>query len=210
MPKKIALTYKGPHKGLRRISSGSQADGAAETLQGADRDAAGVNSDRESLNLVVPQLISRTIDAWTRGQFVLHTIVEQFLAVALAGVHSHVRAERDADLCGGTSGEGYSDAYRREDLVAVVCVGGRNHARKAADESHVRRGFGEDVRIDGDRDDYCVGVSHRRREHIAALDQLAAGAGRPRHRAVHCDYVPAGAAKSAHAVQARRRRPSTG
>ncbi len=37
-----------------------------------------------SLNLVVPQLISRTIDAWTRGQFVMHTIVEQFLAVALA------------------------------------------------------------------------------------------------------------------------------
>ncbi len=36
-----------------------------------------------SLNLVVPQLISRTIDAWTRGQFVMHTIVEQFLAVAL-------------------------------------------------------------------------------------------------------------------------------
>ena len=36
-----------------------------------------------SLNLVVPQLISRTIDSWTRGQFVMHTIVEQFLAVAL-------------------------------------------------------------------------------------------------------------------------------
>jgi len=36
-----------------------------------------------SLNLVVPQLISRTIDAWTRGQFVMHTIVGQFLAVGL-------------------------------------------------------------------------------------------------------------------------------
>jgi ATP-binding cassette subfamily B protein len=36
-----------------------------------------------SLNLVVPQLISRTIDAWMRGQFVMHTIVWQFLAVAL-------------------------------------------------------------------------------------------------------------------------------
>lgn len=35
------------------------------------------------LNLVVPQLISRTIDAWMRGQFVLQTIIEEFLAVAM-------------------------------------------------------------------------------------------------------------------------------
>jgi ATP-binding cassette, subfamily B, bacterial len=35
------------------------------------------------LNLVVPKLISRTIDAWTRGEFILHSIVEQFLLVAL-------------------------------------------------------------------------------------------------------------------------------
>lgn len=36
-----------------------------------------------SLNLVVPKLISRTIDSWTRGEFVLHSIVTQFLVVAL-------------------------------------------------------------------------------------------------------------------------------
>jgi ATP-binding cassette subfamily B protein len=36
-----------------------------------------------SLNLVVPQLISRTIDAWMHGQFVMRAIVEQFLAVGL-------------------------------------------------------------------------------------------------------------------------------
>jgi ATP-binding cassette, subfamily B, bacterial len=35
------------------------------------------------LNLVVPKLISRTIDDWTRGQFFLSSTVEQFLVVAL-------------------------------------------------------------------------------------------------------------------------------
>ena len=36
-----------------------------------------------SLNLVVPKLIAKTIDAWTRGEFVLQSIVTQFLLVAL-------------------------------------------------------------------------------------------------------------------------------
>lgn len=36
-----------------------------------------------SLNLVVPKLISRTIDSWTAGHFILHTIVTQFLVVAM-------------------------------------------------------------------------------------------------------------------------------
>jgi ATP-binding cassette, subfamily B, bacterial len=36
-----------------------------------------------SLNLVVPKLIARTIDAWTRGEFALSRTIEQFLIVAL-------------------------------------------------------------------------------------------------------------------------------
>src|SRR5579863_7230730 len=35
------------------------------------------------LNLVVPKLISRTIDSWTQGQFHLQSIIEQFVLVAL-------------------------------------------------------------------------------------------------------------------------------
>ncbi len=36
-----------------------------------------------SLNLVVPKLISRAIDSWTRGDFLLRPIVTEFLVVAL-------------------------------------------------------------------------------------------------------------------------------
>jgi ATP-binding cassette, subfamily B, bacterial len=35
------------------------------------------------LNLVVPKLISRAIDAYTQGRFVLHTVVEEFLVVGI-------------------------------------------------------------------------------------------------------------------------------
>ena len=76
MPKKIATPPQGPPPAARLMAllkpyKGLIALLLALTLIG------------NSLNLVVPQLISRTIDAWTRGQFVMHTIVEQFLAVAL-------------------------------------------------------------------------------------------------------------------------------
>ena len=154
------------------------------------------------LNLVVPKLISHAIDSFTAGQFELTTTIWQFLVTGLlvftltyaqSIVQTWIRNE-SRRICARAS-------PRRS--RPIVCVGGRNHTSQTADESHVGRGFGEDVRIHGDRNDHCVAVSHRRRERAVAFDQLAAGAGHPRHRAIHCDYVPAGAAKGARAVQTR-------
>jgi ATP-binding cassette, subfamily B, bacterial len=76
MPKKIATPPQGPPPAARLMALLKPYKGLIALL-------VALTVIGNSLNLVVPQLISRTIDAWMRGQFVMHTIVEQFLAVAL-------------------------------------------------------------------------------------------------------------------------------
>ena len=49
----------------------------------ADRHPGALTIVGNGLNLVVPKLISRAIDAYTRGDFVLTTVVVEFLVVGL-------------------------------------------------------------------------------------------------------------------------------
>ena len=61
-----------------------------------------------SLNLVVPKLISNTIDAWTQGQFVLSLIVEQFLLVAILVFLLTYAQTVSANLRFGTRRQGFA------------------------------------------------------------------------------------------------------
>src|ERR1700733_11904596 len=81
MPKKIVLPPQGPPP--KGPPPAARLMGLLKPYKGLIALLLALTLIANSLNLVVPQLISRTIDAWMRGQFVMHTIVGQFLAVAL-------------------------------------------------------------------------------------------------------------------------------
>jgi ATP-binding cassette, subfamily B, bacterial len=81
MPRKIATPEKGsPPKGAQPTA---KLMGLLKPYKGLIALLLALTLIANSLNLVVPQLISRTIDAWTRGQFAMRTTIEEFLGVAM-------------------------------------------------------------------------------------------------------------------------------
>ena len=154
-----------------------------------------------ALNLVVPKLISHAIDAYTQRTFVLSTTVLQFFVVAffvfaltyLQSVVQTYASERVAkDLRTRLAGKIALQSYS---------VGRKAHAGETSDQSHVRRGWRQAVRVPGHRLDHFVDFPDHRLEHPAALHQLASGAERPGRRPGHRRHVLFRAEKSARALQ---------
>ena len=70
-----------------------------------------------SLNLLVPRIVARAIDSYTRRQLILAAAVARAAASSALGIFAlHLSAERRPDLRLGAGRAGSADAAGRQDL----------------------------------------------------------------------------------------------
>ena len=102
-----------------------------------------------ALNLVVPKIVSRAIDAYTQGQLVLRPVVIELSVVAL-GIFVFLYLQNVAQtLASERVAQRPADAAGRQDLAPGSCVHPAGHPCHAADEPDVGRRRGEAVRLAG-------------------------------------------------------------